>query len=261
VGDLARVRWILAEMVRESRSEQDEDVDAEITEEVMMHVFHAYAAYKPPFKRTDVLLQDGTQHSQLPQTNIPEQQSAEPLSNSETLPFEHTQPTFTHIPPQSRSEVIAEAKVLFTRILEDRDADVRDPNYETVVPGDRKFKNVQLSPRLLNSYLSVHYKHSSLDVFRELFKQLFENLGVSRNARSYIEALERCGTTRRGRERVPALEFAEEVWTEWQSFENEAQDGSHQIDARMVERAHAAIIRVLSLYVLDYTFCSQLILP
>ena len=54
VGDLPRARWILAEMVRRAgpdRCSSAAEVDASINEEVTMHVFHAYAAYNPPFVR------------------------------------------------------------------------------------------------------------------------------------------------------------------------------------------------------------------
>ena len=260
VGDLARARWILAEMVRGSRGDQNDNgvTDAEVTEEVMMHVFHAYAAYRPPFKRTDALLRnenpDAARQSELLQLALPsDPESTEPVGG---LPVEETQPTFTHIPPQSRSEVIAEAKALFNRILDDTGANVQDPSEDTIAYGDKKFKNVRLSPRLLNSYLSVYYKHSSLEVSRDLFGRIFEDLGVRRNARSYVEVLERCGTSRRGHERVLALKFAEEVWTKWQALEDAAQDGEDRVTARMVERAHVAIIRVWTLYALASSFSS-----
>ena len=54
VGDLSKVRWILAEIVAESmRAARGDHVrDAVVVdEEIMTHVFHAYATYKVPFVR------------------------------------------------------------------------------------------------------------------------------------------------------------------------------------------------------------------
>lgn len=54
-----------------------------------------------------------------------------------------------------------------------------------------KFKDVELTTQLLNSYLSVFYKHALLETSRERFWNLFEDVGLSRSPRAYLEALER----------------------------------------------------------------------
>ena len=78
------------------------------------------------------------------------------------------------------------------------------------------FENVKLSQRLLNAYLSVHYAHARFDEGVQLYRVLFSELGVDKNAWTYVEALERCGRAQRGFERKDALQFAREVWTlEW----------------------------------------------
>lgn len=260
VGDLARARWILAEMVRGNDNGADNGfVDARITEEVMMHVFHAYASYTVPFKRTAAPLVDqkvdsNTQRSSLLDDSVAAAQpvaqtspAAESVSADQTqagLPSETNIPSFSHLPPQSRSEVIGEARALFTRIMDD--AHAAQPSFTPEPTG--KFGHVNLTPRLVNSYLSVHYKHGSLDACRRLFWSVFEDLGVPRNVRSFVEALERCATARRGTERDDALSFAEELWAQWVLLENgEHQDVQDPANARMIERANIAVVRLWTL--------------
>jgi hypothetical protein len=244
IGDLARTRWILAEMVRGSHRDEDSGfVDAEVTEEVMMHVLHAYAAYKVPFNRAAALLVDDTPSQASTGSKSDPQTSsvAEPLpdNKAQNVPTHITTPSFSHLPPQSHSEVISEVRALFDRILDDIS---KDESHHGDAP---PFSKVKLTPRLLNSYLSVHYAHAPFEDSRELFKTIFAEHGVPRNVRSYVEALERCGNARRGRERTTALEFAEELWLQWQDLEKG--DNKNTVWARMVERANVAMIRIWTL--------------
>jgi len=209
--------------------------EAEVNEEAMMHVFHAYAAYHPPFKRTfTVLVNDKEESAALPKSSTPTDNESE---TQHSLAVEDTEPTFPHIPPQSRSEVISEAKALFNRILRDSGVGASHLPADDPVSTPKFFKNVLLTPRLVNSYLSVYYAHAPLRVAHDSFKTLFRDLDVRRNARSYVEALERCGMARRGQERAVALAFAEDLWAEWQTLEDNFQDGERGVDARSIERA------------------------
>ncbi|KAK0189676.1 hypothetical protein F5146DRAFT_1051997 [Armillaria mellea] len=223
IGDLSRTRWILAQISRVSVEESSLGVT--IDEEVMMHVFHAYAAYDPPFKRGIALLLDESQEA--PALNVPNDQDN---SNVAVPP---DSPSFAHVAPQSRTEVIAEAEILFGRILEDGGSSF-DPTIS--------FSNVELSTRLLNSYLSVHYKHGSLEAARRLFLSLFMELDIGRNARTFCEALERCLYSHQ-RERQFALEFGGEIFKMWQEYEA----SGAAADARTVEKIHVAYIRLLAL--------------
>lgn len=94
----------------------------------MMHVFHAYAAYNPPFVRS--------------------------------------------IAPPEKDEAGQDNGLL---------------------PVERKYQHVTLTTRLLNSYLSVFYRHQSSEESHNMFCKLYDELGVERSARTYVEALERCG--------------------------------------------------------------------
>ncbi|KAG5646165.1 hypothetical protein DXG03_004218 [Asterophora parasitica] len=246
VGDLARARWILAQMIAETRMEEG------VNEEVMMHVFHSYASYRPPFKRSDVRTLQGSSAQPVQDTStsgVPSSPTAhEPPQSSDVGAYD-SMPTFTQIPPQSGAEVIHEVQILFNRILHDIGLQSHsDPTLDNAtLPSLGKFRGVQLTPRLLNSYLSVHYRHASLETTFNLYRQVFSECRVSPTGRSYVEALERCANARRGHERTVALQFGEEVWEQWQRLEETGQEGERALSRRTIEKAYIAMIRLLSL--------------
>lgn len=248
IGDLSRARWILAEIVNGRRDENGAIEGEGVDEEVMMHLFHTYAAYRPPFKRTLVTkkVSDANPPPSPPLLQSPDS-STVPEQSNHIATADHPSSSFTHIPPQSRSEVIHEVKSLFERILQDTGRDVdQDPGFDGVFPADNKFGGVVLTTRLLNSYLSVYYKHSSIETSRDLFRSLFDTYKVPRTPRTYVEALEKCGNARRGHERIVAMEFADEIWAHWRVVEDAGENGQPH-NGRTVERAHIAYIRVLAL--------------
>ena len=246
IGDLGRARWILVELVKGQRLETKE-VDTEdtkqieINEEVMMHMFHAYAAYSPPFRRSATTL--------LEEQSKPEQQQQQQLSQPPSTTIEaDDHPSFAHIPPQSRQEVIREVKFLFERILEDRKT--ANPSATPSLPfSDQKFKNVEITTRLIGSYISVFYMHASLEVSQEIFWKIFEEHGVVRSLRVYVEALERCGNTKRRFEKDISLKFADKLWITWSEEEQASKIQTHDKKPycpRLIERAHIAMLRVLT---------------
>lgn len=268
IGDLRRARWILVEMVRgqgvntKEEADTEKNTQVEINEEVMMHMFHAYAAYRPPFQRaaTTLLEKQSTpeqQQQQSPSTAIvaEKQSTSEQVSQPPSTAIEvnnafeaDDRPSFAHVPPQSRQEVIREVKVLFQRIVEDRNS--TDP-IVTATPSlpfsDRKFKNVDITTRLIDSYLAVFYQHALLETSREMFWKIFEEHGVSRSLIVYVKALERCAHPKKI-ERNDALKFADELWIKW--FEAEQALKTHNMkpnDPRLIERAHVAMVRVLAM--------------
>ncbi|CAL1698254.1 unnamed protein product [Somion occarium] len=241
VGDLSRARWILAEMVKASMESPDGDVY--VDEEVMMHVLNAYAAYRPPFKRSETLVKD---------SDVSEQTGSSSTASTTEEPGPVTESPdgtpYTNLPPQSRAEVVAEVEALMSRIIMDNKASTEE------TPSLR-FRNVQLTPRLLNAYLSVLYIHSPFETWSERYNTIFSELGIPRNAWSFIHVLERCARTRKGPERRLALQFAEDVWKEWEAIESSwrlREPGSVPLTARQVERANAAMIRMLSMRVYQY---------
>ncbi len=91
--------------------------------------------------------------------------------------------SFAHVAPQCLAEAIAEAEISFWHILEDGRSSF-DPTIS--------FSAIELSTRLLNSYLSVNYKHGMLKTALELFSDLFVELDMDRDSRRFCKALEQC---------------------------------------------------------------------
>ncbi|KAH9943789.1 hypothetical protein B0H21DRAFT_779635 [Amylocystis lapponica] len=271
VGDLARVRWLLAEMVKES---VQDGADVEVNDSVMMHVFHTYASYRPPFRRGATVLLDkqaadasqppaepaqqatghgdeeGAPEATDPDIQVTEAQSS-PTSDTNAShddahagpPEESSSPRFSHLPPQTPVDVIREAKALFARIHR------TGPHDHSAA---RPFRNVQLTPHLLNAYLAVYSSHTPFHVWGALYRTLSAELSVPRDAYSYVYALESCATVRERTDRADALVLADEVWAEWERVERAWRAGADSaaartVNARLVERAHAAMIRLLCL--------------
>jgi hypothetical protein len=224
-------------------------VDAEVDDEVMMHVFNAYATYDPPFRRAKTVVLD--ENSPVAKARKPDSHTSivEPDAASQEVGTEHSTTNvvqredvkFAHIPPQTNNEVLQEVKFLFQSI--------RDSQSST-----GKFRHVEITPRLVTAYLSVSYNHASLRTSRDVFNTIFEEVEVTpRPARAYVEALERCAHARKrgasGAERKFALEWAEELWKEWTPIEAGGvyPGTSKRVEARVLERANAAMIRVYTL--------------
>ncbi|KAI0651175.1 hypothetical protein C8Q79DRAFT_898304 [Trametes meyenii] len=264
-GDLAKVRWILAEIISESLDATRGDLPdpVSVDEGIMTHVFHAYAAYQPPFNRAATVVVDqsasAASSSDPSKTGDPTGDAKQTEGQSDSAPHPQAPlapriPQFTNLLPQSNSEVLGEARALFYRILKDvaPSALLSDALFSEQLDSNmpQAFENVRLSARLLNAYLSVHYAHGMFDQGSKLYHSLFTTLGVEKNAWTYVEALERCARARKGLERKPALRFAQEIWEEWQPVEDAwRRRMSHPdgMDARMVERAYTAKIRVLAM--------------
>ncbi|KAG6878045.1 hypothetical protein C0993_000368 [Termitomyces sp. T159_Od127] len=245
IGDLSRARWILAQM---TSTKSGTDVEA-VNEEVMMHVFHTYASYRPPFNRNLVKTTETIQSADVPTTSTevsPDVSQSPPQSTS--VATNEPGSAFSHIPPQSGTEVIHEVQILFDRILYDSGLkNLFDPTEGGALPAEQKFQHVELSSRLVNSYLAVHYKHAPFEDARDLYRRVFTECQVLRTGRTYVEALERCAIARRGHERTIALDFAEEVWAEWKKLEDVGHENGLPLSGRIIERAHIAMIRVLAL--------------
>ncbi|OJA17820.1 hypothetical protein AZE42_06148 [Rhizopogon vesiculosus] len=253
VGDLGRARWILAEAVKAQG----------LNDEIMQHMFHTYAAYRPPFKRSATRIVDNagaaaatpslpSQEDPLPSTSASQDSSS--VSADVSLDFDaaptdsymDTIPSFSHLPPQSPGEVLAEARALFGRILQDTNSTSYSLSDAPPGPLAGKF-NVALTPRLLNAYMSVHYSHASIEGTREVFERLFssDGNGFVGDARTYVDALERCALAK-SRERDVVSKWVDGLWTHWEELEHGWVIGETRmtVTARLVERAHTAIRRV-----------------
>ncbi|KAL0571191.1 hypothetical protein V5O48_010771 [Marasmius crinis-equi] len=234
VGDLARARWILAEMIGDKRG----GGGVKPNEWVMVHVFHAYASYQVPFKRSMARIVEAEDEPSATTTEEEEDaQALPPIPQSST-------PLFTHIPPQTHQEVTHEVDILFARILEETGTRINYASDALHAPiPTLKFDEVRIGVKLLNAYLAVHYKHSSLEKARDLWGRLWGELGVEKSARTYVEAIERCVNAKTD-EREVALDWAHELMHEWTEGGLES---TGYADARIKERMHIAYIKVLSL--------------
>lgn len=258
VGDLGRARWILAEIVRGSGAGMEVEGVGEVhvDEEVMMHLFQAYAIYQPPFKReATVVVQgenDSTQSAADASTsNDVPPETTSPESNGSTSLTLDSMPSFSHIPPQSHEEVLGEATFLFQRILHDTGVMLISPEHDQQGPHFSpnlvdKFSKVELSTRLLASYMSIFFRHASLDLAQRMFWRIFDQLSVPRTARVYVETLEGCAYGRKGSEKSMALRFAEDVWVKWKEIEDSGRDCERALSPRMIERAYCAKLRLLA---------------
>ena len=261
IRDLPRARWILAEMVqviiRQHRAHVDGGVEIPaqdevvLTENKMVHVFHAYASYQVPFHRSVTRVAEGQgntiETAQQEPTSDPPRTSTDPAeTEANGVATTDTDSMFNSIPPQSREEILAEVKNLFEGILHDTQRSQASPPHHSGNESPMLFKEVRVSTELVNAYLSVHYIHGKIGRTRDLFKTLFEEVGVKRNLLSYVEALEACSrwSCIKAR-RSQVLEFAEEVWELLQK-DVSAQDEMFSVRVRLVERANLALIRVLS---------------
>jgi len=266
IRDLPRARWILAEMVQviirqyHARVDDGMEVPAQdevvLTENKMVHVFHAYASYRLPFHRSVTRIAEGrgsTIETSSPAPTLPDPPQIS--INSAEAEVDETEvgdvavadadPRFNSVPPQSREEVLAEVKNLFEGILHDTQcSQISSQNSAQESP--TLFKDVRISTELVNAYLSVHYSHGSVNGTQDLFKSLFEEVGVKRNFLSYVEALEACArwSCLKPR-RNQVLKFAEEVW-ELLRKDTSAHNEMFSGRVRLIERANVALIRVLS---------------
>lgn len=261
IRDLPRARWILAEMVQiiirqhHARVDDGTEIPARdevvLTENKMVHVFHAYASYRIPFNRSVTRIAEG--RGKTVETVSPEPISSDPLQ-AEVEKTEgvgkvataDTDPEFNSIPPQSREEVLAEVRNLFEGILHDSQHSQVFLPQNSGNESPMLFKDVRVSTELVNAYLSVYYNHGKIAGAQNMFRTLFEEVGVKRNLLSYVDALEACSRwscIKARRDQV--LKFTEEVWELLQKDES-VQDEGFSIRVRLVERANVALIRVLS---------------
>ena len=245
IGDLPRARWILAQMTRETQIVQEREQPIHIDERVMTHVFHAYASYQPPFRRDAVSYIRGQDHSSDPHD----------LHDNSENRVEATDISYRPSVPQSRQEIIKEATALWKRILEDRQEITMVDRENDSSTRHLVFGHVSLTSALLNAYMAVHYIHSPPSAAYEVYKSLFESSGIPRDAFTYVLALEAYAQGRRAskEETQVALSVARGIWNDWRQLEDlgvsqlSAHQSSKGVDARVVERAWTAMMRLLTM--------------
>ncbi|KAG6337236.1 hypothetical protein ID866_1866 [Astraeus odoratus] len=255
IGDLSRARWILAEALRTNAKDDragNQGPEATVDAKMMTHIFHTYASYKPPFDRSATRLVDECS------TPRDESSSASPTNTPAGAAeldrwMDGSAASFSRLPPQTSADVIAEAQVLFERILEDTRASPRQVHERRPQdPLSGKFRDVQLTPPLLNAYMSVFYAHSSIEHIVEVFRTVFgttSSPAFQGNAQTYVDALERCSLAPK-EERLVAVRWAQDLWSRWELVELQATANGYEdvgTFARLIERTHTAMRRVLVL--------------
>ena len=188
--DLARARWVLAEMIRTTlplfdaalresmgRSEVMELLAKRPNEETMCHVFHTYAAYVPPLKRNQ-LLRTGSGSNASPASPTPATTPANalPTSNAgigasdptqvaersrleeegEGTTAEEAAQIFSALVPQTSSDLVSESRSLLARILADQPSGSTSRSDGGV---EGPLGGVNPGVRLVNSYLTVLAAH------------------------------------------------------------------------------------------------------
>lgn len=267
IRDLPRARWILAEMVQvivqQHRARVNDGMEIPrrdvvvLTENKMVHMFHAYASYRVPFRRsvTRIVEDRGETVETVSTEDTPSSTlkgSADAMGvqvdegEASEVAATDSDPRFNSMPPQSRGEVLAEAKNLFEGILHDNQHPQGFPSSKSSNESPMLFKDVRISTELVNGYLSVHYCHGEIFESQNLFKTLFGEVRVKRNFLSYVEALEACVRWSCDKARQSqALQFAGEVWELLQKDER-VHDETFGARVRLIERANLALIHVFS---------------
>ncbi|SJX61183.1 uncharacterized protein SRS1_12405 [Sporisorium reilianum f. sp. reilianum] len=242
--DLARARWVLAEMIRTTmglfedgrtmgRDEWVGVVASRPNEETLCHVFHAYAAYVPPVKRAQMQEQasapstdtvDASPSTASTATADPAATAPTPLAPSHphtdlepsedaTTPDEAAH-IFSALVPQTAADVLSESRALFARILADQPTAGTEGPLGAVTPGVR-LVNAYLT--VLAAHVPVHQRASVLEstlaaAGREegemLEYALFAKLGLEPNEHSFRIILES----------LAGSDGVERVWTRFERF-------------------------------------------
>ncbi|KAG8882330.1 hypothetical protein FRB98_003763 [Tulasnella sp. 332] len=242
-GDLARGRWILAELIQAREC---------VDEELMGHVFHLYAAFKPPFVRRQVVLQEQST-GDVPVSPPSEASDLHTESESASLAEVEDEPAFV---PQTRSEILREAEAVFHRLVNGMELGSWGGLDDEQHP-DWIFSRVKMTTNLLNAYLAVQCNHGSgLKTAVDTFNTLYLKYQCPPNGQAFATILERLALVgKRGEDRAFARRAAEEIWKEWiemcDKMEARAKQAAHMaeqnISARRVEKMWATMIRIATL--------------
>lgn len=246
-GDLARARWILAELAGSYAADQQGALELAPNQDVMAQIFQVYAAYQPSFPRRRI---KGVSRGDFRVTQ--DTVTGTPKTDARPTPTPIGSPGGGSAidVPQTHGEVVAEASALFQRILASHGS--------SQFSEASAFTGVELTTYLFNSYLSVHFAHSSLTKSRSVYDGIFSepakpphtNPPVRKNARTLLLALQRCAhSVSPASSRSAAKEafsFAQAVWSEWINgdFSRNA-----DVPSRTIEKIWSSMIRVLALYV------------
>ncbi|KZV86444.1 hypothetical protein EXIGLDRAFT_653277 [Exidia glandulosa HHB12029] len=192
MGALARVRWLLAELLRMATQNQ-----VIINSAILQQVFHTYATYKPP-ERGRIAVSGEQSHMDTVPMSRKEVRRArlyDEEEEEETVPSEGG--------PPGRGQVLAEAQALFERVVTERKA------------GSGILSTVQMETMLSNAYLSVFTHHASFERTMEVFQRAFLDLGIEPDRTTFSQLMLRARTAVRDNE-PHAIEKAREIFALWE---------------------------------------------
>ena len=164
------------------------------------------------------------------------------------------------------AQAIAEARGIFELVRSRSAAGTAAGRTDssTALMEEATYNAIRITPRLVNSFLSVIYAHSaSIDTCRSEWSTVWSSLPSSAkpNGWSYLHALERCAVGQRhfaaaadaGAERQAALAWAKELWEGYRKSYPAVTPGQDTLSTpkelkagtgpRQIERAWASIIR------------------
>ena len=233
-GDLNRARWVLNEVVRLQASGLGRGWKG-ADEELMSGVFMTYASWAPVIRRAAVKESGRTSSTSTSERHVEGTARDADIGSDLDVPLravdvDLASPTGQgsqllnevprseqHSAPQTSADALREADALFDQILADSAPASLSGNQ-----GPGPFTDVRLTPRLVNSYLSVHLAHSAnLRAARNTWEATWTKCaerGVEANGWSFMQVLERCSAGDLGAERSQAVEWGQEVWSRYLSF-------------------------------------------
>ena len=202
LGDLQRIHWLLTQMGKEQLASPSH-LPPLIDDWTMRHVFHAYNAYRPPFRREYAPLKprevvDETfEHS----TAAPEEEISVP-----------NKPVSRYTLPQTAHEVLQEAETLFSQILAQQR--VENPPFDDA----SIFRGVQVTSHMLSAYLGVHFSHSASteQAVAKIF-DLHSQFGLDISIQTVLKSLQRIGNAKTAERTPMILEIAEKLWERFNS--------------------------------------------
>jgi hypothetical protein len=163
----------------------------------MRHVFHAYSAYRPPFRREYAPLKprevdEALEHS----TSAPEEEKSVP-----------DKPVNRYILPQTSHEVLQEAEILFSQILAQQQTENTPSDSPPI------FRGIRVTSHLLSAYLGVHFSHSaSTEQSVAKIFDLYSQFGLDISIETVLKSLQHIGNAKATERTSVILEIAEKLW-------------------------------------------------
>jgi len=202
LGDLQRTHWLLTQMSKEQLSSPSH-LPPLIDDWAMRHVFHAYSAYRPPFRREYAPLKSREGVEEAPERSTATQEEDTSVPGK---------PVNRYILPQTSHEVLQEAEALFAQIIAQQRTE-NTPSDSTSI-----FRGVRVTGHLLSAYLGVHFSHStSTEQAVAKILALHSQFDLDVSIETVLKSLQRIGNAKTAERTPNILEIAEKLWARFQN--------------------------------------------